>query len=471
MKLVKSLLLGSTAGLMAVAGAQAADLPSRKAAPAAEYVRVCSAYGAGFFFIPGSDTCLQLSGRVRADYGFGTQRVAQSDTLGFRARLRFGMDARTQTEYGTVRAVARLTVERRTGGQGASSTAERAGVSMSGTSVESGNRLQTTANVEAAFIQFAGITAGRAPSFFNDVISVDDIHGLHYTGIGSGSTNLLAYTATFGGGFSATLSLEDSLERRIGMSSVTVNAAGIATAAGVVGIGSRTARAVDIIGNLRLDQSWGSVGVSGALVPHTFGDSPIANRIAPGDKYGYALAAGAKINLPFLTPGANFQLTGAYGVGANAYVQGNAGAGSSNGNGAGGGVGQRLSLSISDVVLVDRGVATLSAELTKAYSVAGALQVFWTPRLRSTFGASFASFDYQRGFGFGNNRQLRDYTVWSAMGNLFWSPVRGMDIGVEVMYSQANLSGLRAQDLTKPAGILTKKDDQWVGRLRIQRDF
>jgi hypothetical protein len=51
MKLVKSLLLGSVAGLAAVAGAQAADLPVAKAAPV-EYVRVCSTYGAGFFYIP-----------------------------------------------------------------------------------------------------------------------------------------------------------------------------------------------------------------------------------------------------------------------------------------------------------------------------------------------------------------------------------------------------------------------------------
>ena len=67
MKLVKSLLLGTVAGLAAVAGAQAADLPAKKAAPV-EYVRVCSTYGAGFFYIPGTETCLRVGGRVRADY-------------------------------------------------------------------------------------------------------------------------------------------------------------------------------------------------------------------------------------------------------------------------------------------------------------------------------------------------------------------------------------------------------------------
>ena len=66
MKLVKSLLLGSAAGLAAIAGAQAADLPAKKAV-AVEYVRVCSAYGAGFFYIPGTETCLRIGGRVRAD--------------------------------------------------------------------------------------------------------------------------------------------------------------------------------------------------------------------------------------------------------------------------------------------------------------------------------------------------------------------------------------------------------------------
>src|ERR1041384_4306197 len=71
MKLVKSLLLGSATGLMSIAGAYAADLPVAKAAPV-EYVRVCSTYGAGFFYIPGTDTCLRVSGRVRADYLFNS---------------------------------------------------------------------------------------------------------------------------------------------------------------------------------------------------------------------------------------------------------------------------------------------------------------------------------------------------------------------------------------------------------------
>jgi len=69
MKMVKSLLLGTAAVLVAVAGAQAADLPV-KAKPV-EYVKICSVYGEGFFYIPGTDTCIKLGGFVRQNFIFG----------------------------------------------------------------------------------------------------------------------------------------------------------------------------------------------------------------------------------------------------------------------------------------------------------------------------------------------------------------------------------------------------------------
>src|SRR6185295_6983158 len=113
-------LLGSAAGLCAVAGAEAADLPVKKAAPV-EYVRVCTAYGAGFFYIPGTDTCLRVGGRARAEYGFGSQRsrgvynnttfaplpTSINDQSGFRGSGTLNLDARTNTAYGTLRAFVR----------------------------------------------------------------------------------------------------------------------------------------------------------------------------------------------------------------------------------------------------------------------------------------------------------------------------------------------------------------------------
>src|SRR3954469_11131197 len=65
MKMIKSLVLGSGAGLIAISGAQAADLPVK--AKAVEYVRVCSLYGAGFWYIPGTDTSIGTGGAIRID--------------------------------------------------------------------------------------------------------------------------------------------------------------------------------------------------------------------------------------------------------------------------------------------------------------------------------------------------------------------------------------------------------------------
>ncbi|MBI3704371.1 MAG: porin, partial [Rhizobiales bacterium] len=66
MKMVKSLLLGAAAGFVAMAGAQAADLPV-KAKPV-QYVKICSLYGAGFYYVPGTDTCVKIGGFFRAEW-------------------------------------------------------------------------------------------------------------------------------------------------------------------------------------------------------------------------------------------------------------------------------------------------------------------------------------------------------------------------------------------------------------------
>ena len=67
---VKGILLGSAAGVALATGPSfAADLPSRKAEPVA-YVKICDVYGRGFYYIPGTNTCLKVGGRVRFELGW-----------------------------------------------------------------------------------------------------------------------------------------------------------------------------------------------------------------------------------------------------------------------------------------------------------------------------------------------------------------------------------------------------------------
>ena len=160
MKMVKSLLLGSAAGLVAVAGAQAADLPV-KAKPV-QYVKICSLYGAGFYYIPGTDTCLKVGGWVRQYLGVNANGNLTNGYLGsgnvntrasnngwnWKARGYITADARTQTEFGTLRSY--ISVGGST--QGRLGQREATGVGW---------------QCNRAFIQLAGFTFGVAQSFYD----------------------------------------------------------------------------------------------------------------------------------------------------------------------------------------------------------------------------------------------------------------------------------------------------------------
>ncbi len=108
---LKSLLLGSAAALIAVTGARAADAVVADPEPV-EYVRVCDMYGAGFFYIPGTETCLKLSGYVRVEYTYTDYEdndATTNDSAGswvYRGRL--NVDARNETDWGTLRSQLRF---------------------------------------------------------------------------------------------------------------------------------------------------------------------------------------------------------------------------------------------------------------------------------------------------------------------------------------------------------------------------
>ena len=154
MTLMKSVLLSGAAGLAFAGAAQAADLPSRKAAPA-NYVKICDAYGAGFYTIPGTDTCLRVGGYVRVEWQYtpgntivttnaaGTvinnpaQVAGALDSTGSEVRGRVDMDARTPTALGTVRTLIQLRSANTSGIRNAPAMARPISSWMAKTSVSS----------------------------------------------------------------------------------------------------------------------------------------------------------------------------------------------------------------------------------------------------------------------------------------------------------------------------------------------
>jgi hypothetical protein len=505
MKLVKSLLLGSAAGLCAVAGAQAADLPMRKSAPV-EYVRVCTAYGAGFFYIPGTDTCIRVGGRARFEYQYTSQNAKNASTSGFRGLGRLNLDARTQTPYGTLRAFVRFEIASRTGGYLTSGSQQRNANAFNALGQDQFGNNQKYVDVDKAFVQFMGFTAGRAASFFDFYAHDVEIIG---TSIGSdvSATNLFAYTATFGGGFSATLSVEDPVFRRnatFGATLTTVN--GITTAAttpinaynaaGVL-VGSTNLDVVqktklpDFVGVLRYDQPWGSAQLSGAVHEVNYGvlTNPVggvgagigaiaANR--PDSDYGYAVQGGLKLNVPQLAPGDVLWLQAAYADGANNYT------GQHNIPGfdlLASGVTNKFTIIDSDAAVDQFG----RSHTTTSYSGTIAFLHYWTPEWRQAVFGSYgrSQFDGILRTAAGPagaqgifSSVFKDYSQIYVGSNLIWSPVRDLDIGVEGVYQRietlGGVSNGRVYDLNKggaATGRVTSADDQVLVRMRVQRDF
>lgn len=518
MRLLKVSLLGSVAVTSAITGAQAADLPIKKAAPI-EYVRVCSAYGAGFFYIPGTDTCLRVSGRARFEVGYNegySRNQGAGDTTGYRGLARINLDARTQTGYGTLRAFVRLEFASRTGYSNfASGTQTRIGNAFSALGQDQFGRAQQFVSTEKAFIQFAGLTAGRASSFFDFYANDYEIIG-GALGSNLASTNLLAYTSKLGdSGFSASLSLEDPTFRKNTIFSASVaaanaaagtssfatfgalnapspvflgfNAAGQPTGVGFVDVIERN-RMPDFVGALRYDAAWGSAQVSAAVkdvntgnfLPNQFlgttGDGAAltaANAVSrqrPSTEYGWAIQGGVKFNLPFIAPVDGLYLQGAYGEGATLYT------GYSNYSGSYASNTSNVSGASFNQFFNDSTLNPLTGrlELSRSFTVVGSYLHYWTPEWRSAFFASYGELSQAPGARaaqgiasalvgggpgapgtrtFALNQTLRDtYQIYTG-ASVIWSPVKDLDIGLEGIYTKIGVTNGRVVDLNKSFGV------------------
>ena len=159
---IRSLFLASAA-LVSAGGAFAADLPAKQAAPAADAVRACPAYGSGFFTLPGSETCLKLGGYFRyiatyndPDKSFTVARYAQT------ARFRLEVDARSNTEFGVLRGFSRM----------------------------------NDASLSRAFVQLGAFTAGR----YGNSSDISGTYGENYSSLLSNTTESIGikYEAKLG---------------------------------------------------------------------------------------------------------------------------------------------------------------------------------------------------------------------------------------------------------------------------------
>jgi len=557
MTLTKSLLLGSSATLVAVAGAQAADLPSKKAAPAT-YVKVCDAYGAGFFVIPGTDTCVRVGGYVRAEYQYVNGQTAQSlrvgtnkvtnfqgtnatvassgtaahyittagigstsdlltgnwaanftadktgtglpkytagvsaasstqvgqihlwnsengsaqSTAGYEIRGRIDVDARTPTAMGPARTFVRLRL--------ANTSGIRNTTIANNTGYSQGVSSTTGATLESASVQWAGFTFGVAPE--NYAMMPSHFYNANpWTGFPNGMKQI-AYTASLGGGLSATLALEASDDMGYAQQ-YRLNSA----SAGI------------LVGNVRLDQSWGFAAVHGMVGNNsvqknwvnytyvapalsstgadttggyayigpfsTFNAPANANTISTGvtSKTGWAVGATVNLKLPMIAAGDQLWMTANYTDGQLGAILSSGGLSNVNSP-----ANKRL---LGGLTRVDNNLMVTSSttfDTVKAWNVSAAFTHYWAAQWRSNFSAGYIEVnppkvvDTTAGIQWGKG-QLQVYT-----GSLIYSPIKDLDIGLETQY--AALSN-KLQNWSTGAPIDGLKPSNWTTKLRVERSF
>jgi len=511
MTLTKSLLLGSAAGLVAVASAQAADLPTRKGPVAVEYVRVCSITVAGApvvgFVLPGSDTCFKISGYITGQIEGGNVKTAyyqgspaaivtagngpitnnlsgvrlpssatsytpnvqyivpdggeNRDTFGYTTRFNLTFDAVSNTAYGPL--VAHGEYQFNHGG----------GFDNAGTGGSDGG-------LNRAYVTWAGITAGKANSFFsftggglawNNFFSPDRQ--------GFDEPDVLAYTASFGGGFSATIAIEDPYNGGSNGNGISVlQGGGTGTYMGYLGSATEQGlRVPDVVGSLDVKQAWGTAHLAGVLhnirADGAYGDSYVSDGgtycytgtcgSASLDKYGYAIDAGVTFNIPNMA-GSMIGVTGSWSQNADRYGglpdAMNGEEGSVNGNGQ--------NMAIADAFL--NGNGSWATPTSWSVSAWGAFQV--TPQVNLGIEGSYGQNSWSNT---GPSSPLYDSRAWLIGGIAHYDPVKNLDFEFELLYENVQNSAPGNYTPGAPgSGTTTSfqgEADGFQARMQVTRNF
>src|ERR1700677_4063874 len=560
MTLIKSILLGRATGLVAVASAQAADLPTRKAAPV-EYVRVCNVGGITGWTMPGSDTCVKISGYMTAHFiGGNTNNQFDSagsvpglatiantlnpnapkgpgqtphfdqvllveggnaspagtpifngvtgaaiktaggaalvlpnqgnstfnrNSIGWNIRANFGFGLASNTAYGPL--IGHFDLN-----------------SDLGSGLDSPNGSFTYVNT--GYVTWAGITAGKAQSFYSFIGGGDNWNNFFSPDQkGFNEPLLFAYTASFGGGFTATLAAQSQgtngasgggTNETGGFSGATNNSGTGLFAGSVPGPTTYGGQKwPDIVGALHLKQGWGEAQVSGVI--HNvnvrdysyFNDGTCGVTItgaagtsicdAQQGKVGWGVDAGVKVNLPSFGAGDDVILTGSYTQNATWYsglpdaMNGENGRANDNGQA---------------MVLGDSYFNPLTNNFStpRAWSVSTLIEHHWTPTFYTDLEGSIGGINWSGqsggfctiGVGCTGTGVISPHTfTWLVGADIGWNPVTNLNFDLELMYQHVtqdapsgNIGTILGSGAFIP-GQWNGDSGGFQGRLRITRYF
>ena len=489
-----------------------------------KYVRVCDEYGPGFFYIPGTPGCMKIGGYLRlqgAANASGDGIVTGADTmasqgrfdrfssndLNYQARAAMSLDVRLPTNWGLLRGYVRGGLEMVTP------------FNNPNNSPPSQNNTPPAAPLgwwDRGFIEFAGFTVGKQRSFFDmfDPVSSYTYGNPRTTGDTDLTGVIMAgYTARFGAGWSASVSVEDpNGHNKFGVcdaSSACWAINGIVTTDNGLSGQSFSARGLnmpDVVGNLRVDQPWGYLGLSGAVhqVAGAYYTNPgSVNNGHPDNKLGYAVSGAGKLFIPGMR-GDSIGLDVAYSQGAPGYVaKGAAWQLYNDSSSVGVAWGQD---GIFDSI---GGISTGSIQLTKSWSINGAYQHLWDQQwITSVYGGYTATSYNQNATNIVNshlpgaagttpcgvpvagavwpplnipvgsgNSCSPNYSFWQIGSRTQYRPVDWLDVGVDVTYTKLNTAyagsatGIYPANNQRPAVSQIADQDVLSVLARVQLNF
>jgi hypothetical protein len=454
-------------------------------------VRACDIYGAGFLYVPGTETCLKIGGYLRFQGAVGASgdgTVIGADNMAaqglnnrlntsqfnYDARAVMSLDWRVPTSLGDVRAYARF---------GAEMDTPIGPAYMTTVPVATGAPNTPFLLWDRGYVQFDGATVGKARSFF-DIWAASD-GDLTYGNLRTtGDTDLTgvilaAYTYRWVNGFSTSISVEDpNGHYKIGVSNLGVPAFGLGTITTANAFTTATGEGVgipDIVANLRVDQPWGYAGLSAALhqVAASY-YSPLPAAIPgcaaglscagnPSDRFGYAIGGGGNVFVP-TGKGDTLGIDAVYSLGAVDYAtKGNRWQLYSGGTAA-------FAWGVDGVFDTPGALSNGAIELTQAWSINGGYEHHWNDRWKTSLYGGYAAINYDQNAknminshlpgavgtvvcgvpvagavepplgiapGSGNSCSP-SYSFWQVGTRTQFSPLPWLDLGVDTSFTRLN---------------------------------
>jgi Porin subfamily len=439
MNKMRNIFLGSAAVFLAAAtGAQAADMMMDVKAPR-EPVYRCDI--TGFIELPGTDICFKVGGYARLvvvageDQWYGDEFyrpdfiVPDGHTLIDRFQMygqgRVNFDARTSTEYGTVRAFVELQAsdnDTRTGG---------------------------SANLRHAFVQFGNWTFGKTWSTFLHLDSSASTTD-PYVIIGDNfmRRNQIRYTQSFGSGFSFSIAVEDenyTTPSAIsqGSLSTVINPVVWGPNAWASAVNDRN-EAPDVVANIRVDGDWGNAQLSGALHNNKFRDFSHPGSQTDSE-IGWAALFGLVVNTPTVGEGDFFAFKAIYTDGAHQYFQ------DSFGGAYGGGGVTNVVWGLCNSASPAQGDCI--TDLVSTWSLLASFTHNWSPTFASTLGGGYGNVNVPaQSYAVSPTGALTlsdmDTNFWNVYLDFAWTPVPRTTFAFDIVYGNADY------DLPQSAGCI-----------------